>query len=477
MSILYFANVGNRDVKHSEVNQVIPRLSGKEWLDDYDNKKTKLDFPILSNGLKYVLENLDGRSIDKLFLFYTDQKEGVAEKHRQSDTLYFAELMKQMIIDRMAQKVATIDLIRIEGTPNNYDDMFHFYSEKLEIFKHQEKAEIAFFAPAGGTPACNMNMVLHGSRVFGQKSRVVLISETPGSKPKSLNISSEIIHSHNRKAIEKMAEHYNFNGIANLLRLSVNPKDRALMNLALYGSSRLSLDFQGALNYLNQIDDPQLINEPIINDLRQSANSFTQSVPALHSGVDEQSKKEYLLMQKRQICEVCLCAIIKYKTGQYTDCMGRIFRIQESLARWFFEYYTGYYKKFQYKKDFNNFGETEIGRDFKNYMNSKQRKSYRFEPNRVILTKFWSWVTKTNPKQIQELYPELHNFVKRVDTLSDLRNESPIAHGFASVTESVISEKFRGNLLEDLNRLPERFQFQWNLKAYDQIIDLICQYY
>lgn len=481
MGILYLANVGNRDIKHSEIDQVIPRLSGKEWLDDYENRTDKLDFPILRNGLEYVLENLAGRSIDTLFLFYTDQKKDVAEKHRQSDTLYFAELMKRMVLDRLSQNVKNVELIQIGGEPNDYDDMFQFYSQKLEIIKNQEKVELAFIAPAGGIPACNMNLVLHGSRVFGQRSQVVLISESPGSRPKSLNISSEIIRSHNRKAVEKMAEHYNFNGIANLLRLSVKPIDQALMNLALYASSRLSLDFPGALQYLDNIKDSQLLNEAMIDDLRQSANSFTQSVPVLHSGADEQSKKEYLLMQKQQICEVCLCAIIKYTTGQYTDCMGRIFRIQESLTRWFFEYYTGYStnisKKFQYKRDFDNFGKTELGGDFNNYLQSDQRKSYRFEPNRVILTKFWSWVIKTNPKQVQELYPKLHDFVKRVDTLGDLRNESPIAHGFASVTESVISGKFKGNLLEDLNQIPEQFQFQWNLKVYDQIIGLICRYY
>ena len=396
MSVLYFANVGNRDVKHAEFNQVIPRLSGKEWLNDYDNKKTKLNFPILRNGLSYALEQLNGKPIDKLFLFYTDQKkETVIERHYQSDTIFFAEIIKRLIAEQMSDRVKSVNLVRIDGAPNDYDEMYRFYGKELETICKHEKADCTFFAPAGGTPACNMTMVLHGSRIFQHKSRVILISETPGSTPKSLNISSEIIRNHNRKALEKMAEHYDYYGISSLLQLSNKPLDRDLMNLALYANYRLCLDYQRALQYLNKIGRTELSDDPLLDELSRTAKQFIREVPALHSGATRQDKDYYLMMKKQQICGICLCALIKFKTAQYTDFVGRIFRIQEGLVRWFFEYYTGYSsnvsRKFRYHDDFSCFCSTNIGREFKAYLDRKNRNNYRMEPNRIILTKFWSW--------------------------------------------------------------------------------------
>lgn len=481
MSALYFANIGNRDVKHSNINQVIPRLSGKEWLDKYDTVKSQLDFPILRNGLEYALRELNGKPINRLILFYTDQPESVGEKYRQSDTLYFAELIKRIIEAQMTDRIDAVELIPITGAPNDYDDMYQFYSKQMESVNHLNTISHVFFAPSGGTPACNMTMVLHGSRIFQQKSRVILISETPGSTPKSLNISTEIIRSHNRQALEKMTEQYNYNGISSLLRFSDNPKDRALMNLALYAHYRLCLDYQSAIRYLREIQNSALSAEPLLQELLHTAELFTKEPPILHSEATKEDKEQYLQMKREQSCEICLCAIIKFKTGQYTDFVGRIFRIQEGLVRWFFEFYCGYSsnvsKKFKYHDDFKHFRSTAIGQEFEVYLKKKIRKNYRWEPNRTILTKFWSWVMKNKADEDMDLFPELLDFVKRVDTLGDLRNDSSIAHGFAPVTREVICELYKGNLLQDLENLPGRFKLNWNLGIYDQLNELILRYY
>ncbi len=486
MSIVYLANIGNRDVKHISIDNVIPRYSGKEWLDNYDKIKDALVMPIIRSGLEKVKADLGDKKIDKLYLFYTDQPETTPQKHRQSDTIYFAKLIRKIIADKYSDIVSDTVLKKIFGTPNDYDDMYHYYDHAIEEISVNEGIDLAFVAPAGGIPACNMNLIIHGSRFFDIKCQIMLVSDNPDKKtnpPKLLNISSQIIRGHNRKAVEKMANNYNYLGISNLLRLSVKPIDRQLLRLSNYAAARLNLDFETAKKEALALKGCDFIDDQFYDDLVDVCELFIeeQELLPLHSNADKEIKEKQLEMQKCQICEIVLDAIIAYKTGKFTGCVGRMFRIQESLARWFFEFYTGYSSnesnKFQYRDDFKNYGNTSQGRKFKKYLKDKNP-NYRYSANRLIFTKFWSYVRKTFKEAEVLKYDDIFQFVKRIDSLGDLRNEAPIAHGFAAVTQTKIDEKYtRGELLKDLFNLPHNLDHKWDMQVFDTISDLIINNY
>ena len=484
MSVIYIANVGNRDVKHDGIDKYSPRLIGKNWLERFDNVCKHLDFPIIRKGLESVLENLGTRPVDKVVLFFTDQDpDATEERHWQNDTLYFADLTKKLILEKLSGKVIDIELIKITGAPYDYDEMFTYYSKKLEKINNTDSVELAFLAPAGGIPACNMGLVMHGSRIFGVRSQAILISEVKDATPKYLNIASEIIRSHNRSALNKMLDNFNFGGVDNLLATAKDSKDISLRHLAQYVQYRLSLDFTSALEILDQANFSLITDDSVfIEQIRQDTIRFTYETEPLHSAANENVKKQYCDLKRFQLCEICLNALIKYKSRQYTDFVGRIFRLQEGAARWFFEYYTGYStnigRKFSYKDDFDKYSHTPAGKDFVEYLKKKKRKNYRYEPNRIILTKFWDFYLINNSDSSKDLYPEMLTFCKKIDNLGDLRNESSLAHGFAAITAGIIADKYhKGIIMDDVQNVPTWLKTEWDLEVFNKIAEIIRNNY
>ena len=160
MKAIYLANVGNRDVKYDNEEIRPPRLYGKDYLDRFDTVREHLAFPILQKGLTLAFQELSGKPLDFLILFYTDQNvEEVQEKFYQNDTLYFADIIERLILLKMPNNVREMVKIKIPRTPNDYDFTYEFFSEKLEELEREEKPDLVFLSPAGGIPACNMNLL------------------------------------------------------------------------------------------------------------------------------------------------------------------------------------------------------------------------------------------------------------------------------------------------------------------------------
>lgn len=476
MSVLYFANVGNRDVKHAEINQVIPRLSGKEWLDDYDNRKTKLNFPILRNGLGHALEQLNGKPIDKLFLFYTDQKkETVIERHYQSDTIFFAEIIKRLIAEQMSDRVKSVNLVRIDGAPNDYDEMYRFYGKELETICKHEKADCTFFAPAGGTPACNMTMVLHGSRIFQHKSRVILISETPGSTPKSLNISSEIIRNHNRKALEKMAEHYDFGGIVELLREDERPAIEQLCKLAECMQYRLYFDFkdaQACLDAVNQDIVPKQLQD-LVNELSGTLKPLLEEKDSFSNGVPEKDRAEWIEFQKKLLMEISVNARVKWNAGQYVDFLGRMFRLQEGILRIFFEEQTGYSTdKDRYPEDFQNWCTIKGEEFIRHFESNPYNGQFKSIPSRKALLEFMRYWAKTRLD-----HSEILTYCNKIDHLASLRNQSILAHGNKPISVETVERIYGKKVWQNVAKIARIWDLTDNYQQFDLVLNIIKENY
>ena len=58
-------------------------------------------------------------------------------------------------------------------------------------------------------------------------------------------------------------------------------------------------------------------------------------------------------------------------------------------------------------------------------------------------------------KNSDKLYQQLHNILQKLDILIGLRNKSIIGHGFEGVSKEIIKKKYKGEVIEDLNRLIE----------------------
>lgn len=475
MSVLYFANIGNRDVKHAEINQVIPRLSGKEWLDKYDSVKDKLDFPILRTGLEYALKNLTKRSIDRLILFYTDQPETIPERFRQSDTLWFAELVKCLIAERFKTRIKAIKLIPISGAPNDYDDMHRFYSDSLNALKNTAAVKLAFIAPAGGIPACNMNLVLQGSRVFGPRSQVILISETPGSAPKFLNISAEIIRSHNRKALENLAEHYNFGGLAKILRQDNRQLAYALSLLAESLQYRLYFDFEAALLCLNQINKNTLPAdaEELIRHIHDTLQSMRQTVQPFSGGVPADQRAAWVNFQKMLLMEISVNARVIWNARQYVDFLGRMFRLQEGILRIFFEEQTGYSADIDnYPEDFKTWRAC-YGKELVQYFEANPHNGkFKASPTRKVLLEYLGFIANNKRD-----YQAILDYCNKIDHLAALRNQSILAHGNKPISKNRITGIFGKRLTQNIAKLARIWSLPDNFEQYHQAIRTITDNY
>lgn len=475
MSVFYFANVGNRDIRHANVKQTIPRLSGKEWLNNYDTVKDQLDFPILRNGIEHVLQILDSKSIDRLVLFYTDQPKSVGEKYHQSDTLHYAELAKRLITERMTEQILTVELRKITGTPNDYDDMYRFYEDQLEQINENENLECAFFAPAGGTPACNMTMVMHGSRIFQQKSQVILISESPDSVPRSMDISSEIIRNHNRKAIEMMADHYDFGSIAKIMKQDERQIAKTLWELAEYMQYRLYFDFEKAYGCLKSVNKAIIPSElkDVIDNLSVSLGPFLEEREPFSGGVPEGERIDWVRFQKNILMEVSVNARVKWNSGQYVDFLGRMFRLQEGILRIFFEEQTGYSTdKDRYPEDFQNWC-TSRGDEFIGYFESNPHNGkFKSIPTRKVLLEFLRFRAKTTSD-----YSEILKYCNKIDHLASLRNQSILAHGNKPINVDTVERIYGKKICQDVAKIARIWGLTDNYQQFVSVLNIIKQNY
>lgn len=484
--ILYLSNVGQRDVlyKNKIIGPENTRDYAKLFLNDYENKVSDLSIPIIQKGIDYILKKESTCHLS-ICLFCTDQSD---ETYRYSDTVYMADIIQKKIKDLYKLRDDSIQCFRIHQNPSNYENMYVFYKNKMPaISKTLDRVDRVYISNAGGTPACNMSLTLHGTIHFGLKSSVLeLPLEGEAGETRLAHI---LVESYEKSLITGMLDSFNFKGCENIL--SQHAEDPVKINLGLlcrYAHYRLLFDFEKAEEDILSLDGSFIRIPESLSYIFPNGNTlvklFHKQIQNLRKKIEfngdktQEEKQEWYTFQRKILCEIALNALIKYETGQYTDFLGRMFRLQEGMLRLAFEEITGYSTEINSRQepvDFNNFLKSPQGQEIQDFINNNAKTPVSFsKPNTYNLKEILRYYSLRD-EEIKSRYRNYIHFTDKIDGWKSYRNKSIIAHGTDGITEANIEVSLakRETVRKLLNRIINELDKEYPLNVFAEISRIV----
>lgn len=327
MSIIVFANLGNRDVviRGQENDRPPPaRQQGKliiEQLETGERTADQLSFPILQPTLDYILRETDNQ-IDQLILIATNQIKNEAEPwHWNSDTLYYAQIAKAHLTPQYnLQNKSDIKLIgqKPEVNPSLYDEAFRVYEQLLQHYANDD-VTACYLIISGGIPASNTALLLQGVRYFGSRARLIYLAKD-NKNPWESPIGRQITDIMRENSARQFLERFDFTAAARLLAQQ-RPLKAIALALCHYASARLWFDFASARSYLGQaVDDSQ--------------GSLRQRLQSIHHSLQTQLDDSQPQREKALLAEIYYNALVAWENERFVDFLGRVVRFQEALIEY-----------------------------------------------------------------------------------------------------------------------------------------------
>ncbi len=456
--VLILANIGNRDVTCAG-NFVSPaREKGAELLGRYAEVSADLDLPILLPALRYVgsLEykypEVSNEKDLTLRLFCTDQDD---PDHRKNDTLELASIAKAKLLEEFSQSQKSvlrfkgqnaIHLNKVSSNPSRYDYMHGFYEDFFEQNRHIRNPDeyLCFVLLSGGTPQMNAMLLLHSVRHFG--SNCVQVYVSPGEEAKSLRVGARIARTDARRRFNEALRVRQFRAAAEIAEDAFEGaagREAACR----YAEHRLAFDFKRAREHC---DRSLQVGERALEDfLEKHLEEINRLEAEATTGKDK----------KRLLAELFYNLEVKYRSGEFVDVLGRMFRLQEALLTWIVEGYTGIRtgKRKKLLPDQEDAVDAVPGlmESLTHYKTADGNKlEMGREINRVALmavTKHLSTPGSGLAPEDQTRAANAATTAANIEKLVNLRNKTVIAHGFEGVSEEDIVRIYDSDsLIEDL---------------------------
>ena len=433
MKSILIANIGNSDLGKDNKpffdlrkNEIYAR--SKEMLENKDF--TGLEPIILKPIIRKIKEN---STLDKIYLFATEQ-----ESHYSQDTIYIAQIIKELLKDE------NIEIIKITDNPSNHDLMFEFYEHELSKIK--DLVDNYYISITGGTPAENISLLLKGLLKFGNKIRVIYKSIN-SNEAFEFKIGETIGKILLKREMEILEKKHLYIAAANLGEKYDLLKSSEIKKLKAK-EYRLLFDFDKSFELMNEIKDGFAGKEKdeILKEI-EILESFKEVKGA-------ELNDEYFTRYLNLINELYENMKVKWEQGAYVDFVGRLFRFEEAVLRFVFEKETkittdkikGKYEAFSLYLTKNE--------DLFYYLCKEKVDLVKITPNRKTLRKILEFEVKYKKSENGAIF----GFFNKInepegDSLAGLRNKSILAHGFAGISETTIKEKYKGDIMEDLEKI------------------------
>ncbi|NTV62657.1 MAG: hypothetical protein HGA65_03845, partial [Oscillochloris sp.] len=193
MSTYLLANIGTRDVQldsyddlppelvNPKSGMLIPRRAGAYFRqpEQFSRWLPHLRLPMIEKALRLIAPKPDASL--RIILFATDQPESVKEFYRDSDTIFFAELIRAVLIERYTQiglPKKQIEIRLTDSNPGDYDQMHDFYKKSLPgVADRKPVPNPVYLLIAGGTPQMNTMLLLIGTEIFGPGAQPLYVSQ------------------------------------------------------------------------------------------------------------------------------------------------------------------------------------------------------------------------------------------------------------------------------------------------------------
>ncbi|MCK5861183.1 MAG: hypothetical protein KAH38_01770 [Candidatus Hydrogenedentes bacterium] len=423
----FIANIGQRDlqVNYDAVKEADPKLGEKLYdagqkknmrvlggliLKHFEMVEPFLGAPILGTALRELA--LNDEMPDEVVLVGTKQTD---KKFFAGDTFRSAEVLVRLLETRF-QGASRFRSIEVSGTPNDLNTMLEEYGKVCSGIT----AERVHALCTGGTPACNMALSLRAIEFFGEGCTVFHVAEN-AAVPTRLHIGRYIFAQHRKIALERLARRGDFDAIA-----EDGGYAKPVRSLARAAAARLNFNFKESLDILQQLNGSCI--EAPLDKLREAGQ-------ILAAGNHREASLE----------EVYWNALLKWRRDECTDYLGRVWRLLEGSLQNVIRPVIGC--KITDKKIKRCFEDWIEGQDeCRKYVCEKANynKTSRLTPTMPVLTITLSYLIKNDPELLSKTgldrarAEKLYDAVKALRPLTDLRNASVMAHGFAGVWKEKI---------------------------------------
>jgi len=440
MSVLFIANVGNRDV-HVPARSDLPRearLLGQQLLDEWPAVADSLELPILVKALQWVAKK-HGAPVDRVVLVASDQQD---EKYRLSDTILLAEVIARLLREHdkwnHLAKAEAISIVRAEQSPADYDYMLHVYETLTKEVAAEGTYDQVYLAVSGGTPAMASMLMFQGIRAFGERALPLYV--TPHhAMPISLDIGQKLTLDALVEDLERNVKDFQYRAALSLtkarrkllLREWTPEKYDALTAVLRYATQRFNFNFEEA-------------EKAIFGADRGLPPQFASRIHAL---ADELQARDEMWLMGEEIYG----AELDFYLGAHKDALNNVFAFREELLRQLAIRHGA--RLIETPKG------DELDRDWlqtepklEKYLRSKN-----INPERTATTYVFEHILAFRTETILDLQGFLDE-IQKLKTLADLRNKS--THRHAGVSKASIENAFGGEisaLLQHMWALYNRF--------------------
>jgi len=394
--------------KAAGFEQMLARPAGELMKKNLSKLKKDLTFPILEPFLKYLHIN-ENPKFEEVFLIATDQDPEVVKDYAKTDTIRFAEILRQMLPEMYqvngTSGFAKVSIMKVSGNVIYIDSMFKFFNDlfKGQKYSYLNEYDEIHLLNQGGIDAINYGLLLNALYLYGKKNRLYTVNEQ-GSLCTPLDFGAQFVDEQEKILLLQAIERHDY-AYAKLTTVSVDAA-----TWAAYAEARLNFDFDTAYQRLSQLSTS--LREKQVQELLdvQQVRKDTQNLTA----------------------ELYWNAMIRYKQEAYVDFVQRFFRIVEQYAQ---TKALSYMKNldydpkdhFKWNKKLTDFLEDPEGAGLKNHLESSTvGNGIKLDVSKPNIPVFMSIIAYYNPRE--------HAFIEKLVPLSQIRNKGIGAHGFEPVS-------------------------------------------
>jgi len=437
--MILIKNVGTRDVVYQDnyLNGGSVRLRGQELLENYEEIKAGLTFPILQPGLDAFSDQLK-----KIYLFVSNQSD---ETKRDSDTLFFGDIMKRWIEERYSFKV---EIFQYTANPANVEQALDYFTSKMteknSVFTKEIKKIVIL---SGGTSQMKMSLHLILSSLSSTNVEFYNVVDGKLDPVEQKQALTKFFMKH---TCAQLIQFHGYQAILEILKFKGFIHEENLIALLEHAHHRRNFDFEIALKCLDRFKE--LIPSSLLAD---------------YSFLSISDFKDPLFLIKELVYNLD----IAHKNQNYLFFTGLLFRLEEALLTEIVAY--------SYKEKLNiTLKKKEDHEKLLDFIQNNEKQTWKWlngitfkgEPlrferdflNRPVLFYIAYKNEQDAPTGVirgllekfdiinKYLYDDLDNEKREKkyghptdkSCLGDLRNQSIIAHGFEPVSEQKIEKLY-----------------------------------
>lgn len=350
MSVVYITNVGLRDLTLDGQIVQPARAKGEELLQQLTDLRrqgrggellARLRAPIIEAAMAYVVERAArmAEALREVVLVASDQPADTEERHRQTDTIFFARLIEQLLRHReeQARQPSSGDALaaairqaraggvapdpirytvwRLEGNPADYDRANQFYGQRLgRPTAFAEEPTACFISVSGATPAMNTGLLLKAVERFAERCHPLYLPFGE-QRPLPMDIGARLVRGARIREAHALVRSFAFGEARAILKgLEEVPDD--VLCLCRSAEARLGFDFGRALDAAERgLQRARMISQTFWRQWREE-------VVALYQGKDA-----------ARFAEAVHNAWVAWQRKEWADFLVRSVRLQEVALR------------------------------------------------------------------------------------------------------------------------------------------------